>query len=242
LGLQAKLLRVLEERSITRVGSNKATPVDVRIVVASHKNLQQSVNEGKFRLDLFYRLNVFPIELPPLRNRAGDIRLLARNFLNQANQEYGVSAMFDRGALEFLERYTWPGNIRQLENVIKRSVLLADDNHFMGASLMNAIIIEESGIEQPGMQSLPSRSEFGVSHPASMMAQGSDSLSALASREIRFPADDAGAPRAYWRVADSEREQLLRAFEMAKGNKTRAAHLMEMTPRQFNYRWKKLGL
>ncbi len=121
---------------MTRVGATKPIHVDTRIIVASHKDLHEAVNQGRFRLDLFYRLNVFPIELPALREREGDIRLLARHFLNQANQEYHTSAIYDQGAMAFLEGYEWPGNIRQLENVVKRAVLMADKGRLISARLI----------------------------------------------------------------------------------------------------------
>ena len=239
LGLQAKLLRVLEERSITRIGSNKATPVDVRIIVASHKNLQESVNQGNFRLDLFYRLNVFPIELPALRDRDGDIRLLARHFLNQANQEYHQNVIFDRGTLSFLESYEWPGNIRQLENVVKRSVLLAEDGQMISDGLIQKIIREESGIlfgSEPLRQAREVQSVTANETVSVPERPPESSLPSLPS----FPSED--VKRNYWRVSSDEKEVLLQALERAHGNKTHAARILNMTPRQYSYRFKKLGL
>ncbi len=257
LGLQAKLLRVLEERSITRVGATKPIAVDARIIVASHKDLHEAVNSGKFRLDLFYRLNVFPIELPPLREREGDIRLLARHFLNQANQEYSASAIFDHGAMEFLELYEWPGNIRQLENVVKRAVLLADESRFISSALIERIIAEESAInhaaqvtvtepegpkvidlppqEAPILPNAPSMDfAMAAQHQAARVGFGWPSQVATV--------DEQSEKRAYWRVSEDESARLQQALEMAHGNKTRAALLLNMTPRQFSYRLKKLGL
>lgn len=261
LGLQAKLLRVLEERSITRVGSNKPIPVDVRIVVASHKNLQNSVNDGNFRLDLFYRLNVFPIELPPLRERDGDIRLLARHFLNQANQEYSTNVIFDRGALSFLETYDWPGNIRQLENVMKRAVLLADEAGLITEVLVQKIIREESGIRFLDNNQTSANPSMDNNQPQqSQQSQQSQNVG-IAAFEASAPPLDAqintqrfALPsvaesiaeednrRNYWKVSTSEKEVLLQALERAHGNKSQAARMLNMTPRQYNYRFKKLGL
>jgi Nif-specific regulatory protein len=241
-GLQAKLLRVLEERSVTRVGSTRPIKVDTRIIVASHKDLHQAVNRGDFRLDLFYRLNVFPIELPPLRQRDGDIRLLARHFLNQANQEYQASAIFDPTAVHFLESYSWPGNIRQLENVIKRAVLLAENGRLISANLIEQIIQEESGIEL--MQAPPSRrAEPEIGSPSSTeglsFQTDSDATQAYGPHTL---ADDPQQKRPYWRVSDAEVDQLKQALALSHGNKTRAALRLNMTPRQFNYRLKKLGI
>ncbi len=126
IDLQAKLLRALQEKSIQRIGGRGEIPVDVRIITATHKNLQDLVNGGAFRLDLYYRLNVIAIELPALRERKGDIRLLAVYFLNRENQRYGRNVVLADGALDLLDQYDWPGNIRQLENVIERMVVMAD--------------------------------------------------------------------------------------------------------------------
>ena len=258
LGLQAKLLRVLEERAITRIGSNKMLPVDVRIVVASHKNLQNSVNQGNFRLDLFYRLNVFPIELPPLREREGDIRLLARHFLNQANQEYQTNVIFDRGALVFLDTYEWPGNIRQLENVIKRAVLLSEDGRLITETIMHRIIQEESGIifngavtpSSPVISSNTHHNRFepqarehdAILLPTSPFEPETIVLSENPKRSILSQNDSFEDKRNYWKVSASEKDTLLQALARAHGNKSQAARLLNMTPRQYNYRFKKLGL
>jgi len=254
LGLQAKLLRVLEDRTITRIGSTKPIPIDIRIIVASHKDLHEAVNSGSFRLDLFYRLNVFPIELPALRERDGDIRLLARHFLNQANQEYSASAIFDPEAMAFLERYDWPGNIRQLENIIKRAVLLADKNRLISSNLINRIITEESGIILGGSPSVvPQQTPNTTTVENLDTSQTSNPIPAQhppPSPEIQpYPTQDFVDPihapdekRAYWRVSENEKERLQQALEMARGNKTRAALLLNMTPRQFTYRLKKLGI
>lgn len=255
LGLQSKLLRVLEDRTITRIGATKPIPIDIRIIVASHKDLHGQVNNGAFRLDLFYRLNVFPIELPPLRDREGDIRLLARHFLNEANQEYATSSIFDPEAIAFLEGYDWPGNIRQLENIVKRAVLMADDNRLISANLINRIISEERGIIRGGTpQQQP---EVGISTASTTYTQNWQH-SATAPPQVQPPAQPpiesyppqgfvdsvlpADEKRAYWRVSENETERLQQALEMARGNKTRAAMLLNMTPRQFSYRLKKLGL
>ncbi len=252
-GLQAKLLRVLEERCVTRVGATKPIHVDTRIIVASHKDLHEAVNQGRFRLDLFYRLNVFPIELPALREREGDIRLLARHFLNQANQEYHTSAIYDQGAMAFLEGYEWPGNIRQLENVVKRAVLMADKGRLISARLIEKIIQEESAIIHGGhvkpleneLQPVTPNLETYSQEPQVVNGQATaNGFAPHANNGLAFPNGQTAMDdkRAYWRVSEDESEQLKQALEMARGNKTRAALLLNMTPRQFSYRLKKLGL
>jgi DNA-binding NtrC family response regulator len=125
--LQAKILRVLQEREFERVGGTKAISVDVRIVAATNKNLREEVRDGAFREDLFYRLNVIPIELPPLRQRPGDVPLLGRWFVSQLARELGKSGAFlADAAIERLSRHSWPGNIRELRNTIERALILSD--------------------------------------------------------------------------------------------------------------------
>lgn len=124
--LQVKLLRALQEQQIQRVGGRKEIPVNVRIVAATNRDLQQLVASGRFRLDLFYRLNVVPVKLPALRARAEDIPALARHFIGLANDTFQRHTSLTPGAMEQLIRFPWPGNIRQLQNIIERLVLLAE--------------------------------------------------------------------------------------------------------------------
>jgi transcriptional regulator with PAS, ATPase and Fis domain len=129
LELQAKLLRVLQEKEITRLGSNRPVKVNVRILAATNTDPAEAIEQGKFRHDLFFRLNVIPIKLPPLRERLGDVRLLAQHFLNRFNLQLKRRTKgFTARALETLERYPWPGNIRELENLIERLVVLGRDD------------------------------------------------------------------------------------------------------------------
>lgn len=125
--LQIKLLRVLQERKFERVGSSRTIEVDVRVVAATNKDLEQSVATGKFREDLFYRINVIPFVVPPLRQRAGDVPLLVHYFLRQHcnKKDYPLKKM-SKAALASLHGYDWPGNVRELENVIERLVILTD--------------------------------------------------------------------------------------------------------------------
>jgi DNA-binding NtrC family response regulator len=123
--LQAKLLRVLQERSFERVGGSRLVGVDVRILAATNRDLKNRVGEGKFREDLFYRLNMFPIELPPLRRRPGDIPLLARHFLRRAARNLGkLEPFLAPSAVDALLAYAWPGNVRELENMMERMAIL----------------------------------------------------------------------------------------------------------------------
>jgi Nif-specific regulatory protein len=128
LEVQVKLLRVLQEREFERVGGHKTIKTDVRIITATNKNLEKAVDEGVFRSDLYYRLNVFPIYLPPLRERKTDILLLADHFLEKYARENGKDIRrFSTPAIDMLIGYHWPGNVRELENCIERSVLLCEE-------------------------------------------------------------------------------------------------------------------
>jgi len=124
-GLQAKLLRVLQENQFERVGSSLTQQVDVRVIATTNRNLDEDVRSGRFRQDLFYRLNVVPIELPPLRNRIEDVPELARHFLHLvARRDKDAFRHIEPEAMRLLQRYTWPGNVRELQNIIERAVVL----------------------------------------------------------------------------------------------------------------------
>ncbi len=124
LEAQARLLRALQEKKIQRVGGNEEIPVDIRFVCATNQNLSENVKKGKFREDLFFRINVFPVELPPLRERADDVILLARHFLRRL--EGGLDkTQFSSGAQRVLKEYTWPGNVRELANAVERAMILS---------------------------------------------------------------------------------------------------------------------
>jgi DNA-binding NtrC family response regulator len=126
--LQAKLLRVLQENCFERVGSSLTQQVDVRVIATTNRNLESCVEEGDFRRDLFYRLNVVPIEIPPLRNRVEDIPELCRHFIHQASKrERTAFRHIDPEAISVLQRYDWPGNVRELQNIIERAVVLESE-------------------------------------------------------------------------------------------------------------------
>ncbi|WP_131783281.1 sigma-54 dependent transcriptional regulator [Legionella gresilensis] len=124
LAMQVKLLRVLQERCFERVGSNKSIAVDVRIIAATHRNLEQAIKEGKFREDLFYRLNVFPIEVPPLRARKEDLHLLFNDLVSKIEGERRPGVRLLPAALNALAQYDWPGNVRELANLVERLTIL----------------------------------------------------------------------------------------------------------------------
>lgn len=126
LSLQVKLLRIIQERTIQRVGSFAPIKIDVRIIAATNKNIKKEIADGKFRKDLYYRLNVIHISVPPLSERKDDIPLLIEHFIGQFAKKYPLMSFnFNNGAIEFLKKYNWPGNVRELENYIKRIVIMA---------------------------------------------------------------------------------------------------------------------
>jgi two-component system, NtrC family, response regulator PilR len=130
LPMQVKLLRAIQEKSVRPVGANEEVPVDVRILSATHKNLGQLVEQGEFRQDLFYRVNVIELQVPPLRERSGDIEVLANNFLGKWSGPIEPAPKLSDEALAALERYAFPGNVRELENILERAMTLAD-GHFI---------------------------------------------------------------------------------------------------------------
>jgi DNA-binding NtrC family response regulator len=138
LGLQAKLLRALQERQVRRVGGTGLVDVDVRVVSATNRNLRASIAKNEFRDDLFYRINVIAIELPPLRDRAGDVRLLTHAFVERYGKERVTG--IDDDALAALERYRWPGNVRELQNVIERACALTDGERLRLADLPDYVL------------------------------------------------------------------------------------------------------
>jgi len=123
LEVQPKLLRVIQQKELMRIGSSKSIELDVRIIAATNRNLLKMCSEGTFRMDLYYRLNIFPIEVPPLRQRTEDIPLLVTHFLSIYNAKYGKNTVLEQDALELLNNYPWPGNIRELQNIIERMVI-----------------------------------------------------------------------------------------------------------------------
>lgn len=149
LRLQVKLLRVLQEREITRIGSTQTIPVDVQIITATNKDLKKLVNEGKFREDLFYRINVIPIVIPPLRERPEDIPLLAYHFLAKLNERYNKNYHLSPEALSLLEAYKWPGNVRELQNLIERFVVFADEDVITADFISPFMHFSQNGKAQP---------------------------------------------------------------------------------------------
>jgi transcriptional regulator with PAS, ATPase and Fis domain len=152
--LQAKLLRALQEREVQRVGSLLPSPVDVHVIATTNRNLPAEIESGRFRKDLYYRLNVVPIHLPPLRERPDDIPCLARHFAEEACRQTGrPSLSISPEAMRLLRRYSWPGNARELENVIARAVIVSDDDVVTVDDLPPELVSGEAPYPTPPVRS-----------------------------------------------------------------------------------------
>ena len=136
---QLKMLRFLQEREVRPVGASRSKPVDVRIVAATNRDLQKMVDEGKFRQDLWFRLNVIRMSLPPLRERRGDVPLLAHFFVNKYNSRYSRGAKLTDSGIKALEEHTWPGNVRQLQHLIERLTILSPNERIDGEAVRDAL-------------------------------------------------------------------------------------------------------
>lgn len=216
LDTQVKLLRVLQEREFERVGGTKPIKVDVRLVCATNKNLEESVRKGDFREDLYYRINVIQICLPALRDRREDIPLLVEHFVHRYCAENGREPMgADRTAVEILMDYDWPGNVRELENAIEHAVVMSDPDTKV---LTPALLPDYIRLGKPlGFRQTPQTSSPHVRHTP-----------------ITGTFDEV--------VARTERDLLLAALSQTNWNLTRAAQLLGMSFRSIRYQVKKHGL
>jgi two-component system response regulator AtoC len=203
--LQVKLLRALQEGEVRRVGDNAIRTVDIRIIAATNRDLEEAVREGEFRDDLFYRIAVLNIKLPPLRHRPEEVPILAGHFLEILSGRLNLAPMgLEPEAMEALQAYAWPGNIRELENVLERAVVLAEG-------------------ERIGLDDLPMPIRTPGSEPTLATVSG----------------DDLSVKR---QTADLERALILRALEQTAGNRTKAAELLELSPRALRYKIRDYGI
>ncbi len=192
LTMQVKLLRALQERVIRRVGSNEDIRLDVRIVAATNRNLEEAIKKGTFREDLYYRLNVIMLETPPLRERKGDISILATHFLDKFSRKFSKELSgIEPDALKALESHKWPGNIRELENAMERAVALESGAQITAASLEGALRTSEpsgaraTGVDFPDLSRGPisldhflARVERELVRRALMLTKGSEDQAA----------------------------------------------------------------
>ncbi|MFQ5629032.1 MAG: sigma 54-interacting transcriptional regulator, partial [bacterium] len=156
---QAKLLRVLQEYEFVRIGGTQPIKFDVRVISATNKNLRKSIQDGLFRSDLFFRLNVIPITAPPLRDRQGDITLLAKHFLDQTTGRKGEYKYFAKDAIELLQNYPWPGNVRELSNAMERAGIMIEHEEITADDLKHIMPdLAETGQDKGGFSLLDSKS------------------------------------------------------------------------------------
>lgn len=224
LGLQVKILRVLQEKEIERVGGSGVKKVDVRIVAATNRNLEAEVAAGRFREDLFYRLNVIPMHLPPLRERGGDIALLAEHFIGAFSRKNGRKKLaFSPLVRRALEHYSWPGNVRELENIMERLTILCD-GCVVELEDLPAKILEQVG----DVARLPEPEARASSEPCAPSGQSAPSAVA-APRGFAWPclADLAKQGLNLKDFLDSVEERLLlEAMNSAGGVKNQAAEIL----------------
>ena len=219
LSLQAKLLRVLQERQFERLGGTRTLEVDVRIIAATNVNLGDAVAGGTFRNDLFYRLNVLPFHLPPLRQRKSDIPILLNHFLLSSNERNGKEVELSQEVLDFLMDYNWPGNVRELQNLVERLVILTDKNIIYKRDLPEEM-------EEP----------ISLQRPRSFPAQIASADHAQASSTA------AGTALAFHSLEDLERAEIKAALLRNGWVQARAARELGLTQRQIGYRIKKFNL
>ncbi len=233
LAMQSKLLRTLQEGTLVRLGGKQEVRVNVRVVAATNRDLAREVATGRFRQDLFYRLNVIPIQLPSLRERREDVRALALHFVSRANQAHQRNVYLGSDALARLEDHAWPGNIRELGNLIERLVLLADRPLLTAVDLARFMPQSDSALDT------------GLTDPP-LPPVGPEAAAgpALAPVEPRSPPPAIAAPlvRDYAWAHSHNVDTLQAALAQAQGNQSRAAQSLGLTLRQFSYRLRKAGL
>jgi two-component system, NtrC family, response regulator AtoC len=210
--VQVKLLRVLQERTFERVGGTESVHVDVRVISATHRNLEELIAQGKFREDLYYRLNVFPITLPPLRDRSDDLPRLVEHFVSKFNSVVGKNVRgFDAGALAAMAQYPWPGNVRELENVVERAIIVARGTEVSATDL-----------------DFGRRAQQNTPLPASPSASGTST--------------PAGGRPLQARLNEQERGEIVAAIERNQGNIAQAARQLGINRSTLYYRLRKHAL
>lgn len=220
--MQVKLLRVLQEREVMPLGSSETVSVDVRIICATHKPLEDMVKRGEFREDLYYRLNVFPLFIPPLRERKEDIGAISAYLLNKHNEFYGRSVeRITPHAVELLKRREWPGNVRELENVLARAII------GLGA--------EETVLDEENIAAALGETRF-MQETCTKKAQSELEYKELQDRSFQIPEKLAET------VEAAERACILQALQTAGGDKNKAAAILDLPLRTLYYKCKKLGI
>jgi two-component system response regulator FlrC len=227
--LQAKLLRVLQERVVERVGSHQEISLDFRLVAATNRRLEQAVREGRFREDLYFRIGVFPLEIPPLRTRVDDIEVLSRHFLKRYSAPAGrPGARLSDAALTRMRQHPWPGNVRELENVIQRALLMADTADILpddlglpeGAAVESAKIVGTAVAAEDSKPTTPEAENAAKSAGDRAVETGTES--AVDSVDMR----------------SIEREHILQVLRSVNGSRRRAVELLGISERALRYKLK----
>ena len=218
--MQVKLLRVIQERTVEPVGGSGVRKVDFRLIAATNRNLRDEIKAGRFREDLYYRLNIIPVDLPPLREREEDVLLLARNFLEYCNGRYGCCFSLTPENERELLAHRWPGNVRELANAVERAVVLAS-----GQALTFAF---ETAHPEPG--------EGMVARDGGIAAAGQGAPSSVAAGEA------AGREALKEKRQAAEREAILKALESNRWNKTQTAESLGISRRSLLYKIKEFGI
>ena len=212
LHMQVKLLRAIQERAIKPIGKQEEINVDVRILSATHKDLVHEVDVGNFRQDLFYRINVIELPVPPLRDRSEDIETLTKHILEKIRENYALETLtIDKSALAKLSSYSFPGNIRELENILERAATLCDENN-----------INADDIQLPEENTTPTKTSTEINPEKSSISLSNDQLEDY--------------------LEEKEKKAITAALEQTRWNKTAAAKLLGISFRQLRYRLKKLNL
>lgn len=234
LPMQVKLLRAIQERRVRKVGATVEEPVDVRLISATHQNLAACVEKGKFRQDLFYRLNVIELRLPPLRERLDDIGMLAEAILARLSPP-DSKAVLSPQALQALRAYTFPGNVRELENILERALAFANDGTIEVADLaLKPVAPLSSSAESAPVEPVPPFEATPTSQPVQVQPQ-----TVHASR----PIVEGDLPHSLPEHLDQvEREIILRALAKTRFNRTQAAELLGISFRQLRYRMQRLSI
>ena len=213
LPLQAKLLRVLQEYEIDRIGGKEPISIDVRVIATTNQDLLKFVEEGKFREDLYFRLNVIPLRLPPLRERKGDIPLLASHFVRRHAERNGRKAVsIGAEAMEVLCHYNWRGNVRELENVMERALLLCENQPIEPQHLL-------MGTGVAALTAMPARPNGGKSAPAK------------AAKAAKAPPENENGIEVGMSLREAERKLIFETLRNTKGNRTQAAKMLSISIR-----------
>jgi len=231
LSVQVKLLRALQEKTVEPVGSSRSQKVDFRLITATNRNLKEEVRQGRFREDLYYRLNIIPIELPPLRDRSADILPLARYFLGVFNERYACGFTFTTDNEQAMLAYGWPGNVRELGNMVERAVVLGGPEGlaFLFEGLHSGTGSESNSTvgTDVGLPSQPRSANTAARATESSGGMGTDTLGRATFRA---------------RKQGLERDEIMKALEVNRWNKTQTAEFLGMSRRSLLYKIKEYGI